>query len=71
MACTCALARARVQIPMLGSEGSADEDEEDSIWSDLRDRSLADARKRRGLSSRWTFPRKTSREKAKLLAGRR
>lgn len=40
-----------VQIPMLGSEESADEDEEDSIWSDLRDRSLADARKRRGLSS--------------------
>lgn len=33
-----------------GPEESADEDEEDSIWRDLRDRSLADARKSRPLN---------------------
>lgn len=39
-----------LQISLPGLEESADEDEEDSIWRDLRDRSLADAEKSRPLN---------------------
>lgn len=39
-----------LQIPLPVPEESADEDEEDSIWRDLRDRSLADAKKSRPLN---------------------
>lgn len=53
-----------------GPEESADEDEEDSIWRDLRDRSLADAKKSRPLnpSSKMEVADEAERRTVKLIA---